>query len=308
MKELKPNVGLSRLCWLFGVTRQAYYQSFYREGFIQIEEELIIKEVITIREKHPRMGTRKLYLTLESFLFEHQIKIGRDGFFNLLSQYHLLIRTRKRTVRTTQSHHWLKKYPNLIKDFAPTAPDQLYVSDITYWRIDTGFVYISLITDAYSHKIVGYNLAQTLEAVECLYALKMALLSIKKGIGLIHHSDRGVQYCSTKYVNLLEKYSIEISMTQDSDPRENAIAERVNGIIKGEYLECYSVANFAQAEELLNAVVKLYNKERPHMSIGNLFPEKVHNMEIEKGEKKWKNYYQKKMDLNQNVIDLEGEK
>ncbi|MFV7237016.1 IS3 family transposase [Flavobacterium sp. ZB4R12] len=302
MKELRPNVGLSRLCWLFGITRQAYYQSFHREEFVEIEEELVLKEVITIRKNHPRIGTRKLYIMLEGFMLEHQIKIGRDALFDLLSEHQLLIRQRKRKVTTTQSHHWLKKYPNLIRDFIPTAPNQLYVSDITYWRIEIGFVYISFITDAYSHKIVGHNLAETLDAIESVSALRMALLCINKGIELIHHSDRGVQYCSGKYVTLLEKYNINISMTENGDPLENAIAERVNGILKGEYLECYIIDNFEQARELLDAVVKLYNEERPHMSIGNLTPEKVHTNELEKGEKKWKNYYQKKLETN---LDLE---
>jgi putative transposase len=302
MKELRPNAGLSRLCWLFGITRQAYYQSFHREEFVEIEEELVLKEVITIRKKHPRIGTRKLYVMLEGFMLEHQIKIGRDALFDLLSEHQLLIRRRKRKVTTTQSHHWLKKYPNLIRGFIPTTPNQVYVSDITYWRIEIGFVYISFITDAYSHKIVGHNLAETLDAIESVSALRMALSCINKGIELIHHSDRGVQYCSGKYVTLLEQYNINISMTENGDPRENAIAERVNGILKGEYLECYVIDNFEQARELLDAAVKLYNEERPHMSIGNLAPEKVHTNELEKGEKKWKNYYKKKLETD---LDLE---
>ena len=299
MKERQPKVGLSRVCWLFGLTRQAYYQSLHIAEFVEIEQELVIKEVIRIRKSHPRIGTRKLYIMKEGFMLEHQIKIGRDSLFDLLAQHHLLVRVRKRKVSTTQSHHWLKKYPNLIKNFVPTAPNQLYVNDITYWRIEIGFVYISFITDAYSHKIVGYYLSETLEAKASICALKMALSGIEKGIGLIHHSDRGFQYCSEKYVAILEDYQIQISMTENGDPLENAVAERVNGILKGEYLENYVVENFQQANELLEAVVKLYNQERPHMSIGNIVPEKVHSMELEKGEKKWKNYYQKKEVVNE---------
>lgn len=299
MKERYPKISLGRLCWLFGLTRQAYYQSFYAAEFVEIEQELVIKEVIKIRKNHPRIGTRKLYIMMEQFMMEHQIKMGRDALFDLLSQHQLLIRIRKRKVSTTQSHHWLKKYPNLIREFVPTAPNQLAVSDITYWRIATGFVYISFVTDAYSRKVIGHNLSETLEAKGSILALKMALLSVPKGINMIHHSDRGVQYCSEKYVDILNDYQIKISMTENGDPLENAIAERVNGILKGEYLENYSVDNFEQAKELLDAVVKLYNQERPHMSIGNKVPEKVHNNELEKGERKWKNYYQKKEFVNE---------
>jgi len=299
MKMRKPKVGLSKLCWLFGVSRQAYYQSFYREEFVAIEQEMVIKEVLKIRKNHPRMGTRKLYIMMESYMLQHQIKIGRDALFDLLSEHQLLVRRRKRKIITTQSHHWLKKYPNLIENFTPTAPNQLYVSDITYWKIENDDLYISFITDAYSHKIVGYNLAENMEAVESVKALKMALMNIKKENNLIHHSDRGSQYCSGKYVNLLKDYNVEISMTQTGDPLDNAVAERVNGILKGEYLESYTVSNFKQAKELLDAVVKLYNEERPHMSIGNLVPEKVHNQELMKGSRKWKNYYQKKEFVNE---------
>lgn len=289
----QPKIGLSKLCWLFGVTRQAYYQSFYRAEFQEIEQALVLKEVISIRNNHPRIGTRKLYIMLESFLLEHQIKMGRDALFDLLSLHTLLIRRRKRVIRTTQSNHWMRKYPNLIRAFIPTAPNQLWVSDITYWKTGFGVLYISLITDAFSHKIIGYNLAQSLEAIESLNALKMALKQDILSQNLIHHSDRGSQYCSYKYVNLLNSYDVQISMTESGDPLENAVAERVNGILKEEYLEYYKVRTFKQAKELFDKVVVLYNEHRPHMSIGNQTPNKVHLGEVEKGERKWKTYYRK---------------
>jgi transposase InsO family protein len=299
MKLRQPKIGLSRLCRLFGITRQAYYQSFYREEFVGIEQELVLKEVVSIRKNHPRIGTRKLYVMLEQFMLEHQIKMGRDALFDLLSLHGLLIRKRRRKITTTQSNHWLKKYPNLIREFVPIAPNQLWVSDITYWKTKAGLFYISLITDVYSHKIVGYNLAETLEAVESLQALQMALSENKNVQNLIHHSDRGSQYCSFKYVNLLQDYNIRISMTENGDPLENAVAERVNGILKEEYLDCYGVENMLEAKVLLEQVVKLYNQERPHMSIGNLAPQKVHDGSLGKGEIKWKNYYRKKELVNQ---------
>ena len=186
-----------------------------------------------------------------------------------------------------------EKYPNLIRGLIPTVSNQLWVSDITYWKTKAGIYYISLITDVFSHKIVGYNLADSMEAVESLMALKMALKENKSIQNLIHHSDRGSQYCSFKYVNLLQDYNIQISMTESGDPLENAVAERENGILKEEYLEYYEIDNLNNAKELLESVVNLYNNERPHMSIGNLTPYKVHSGEIQKGNQKWKNYYSK---------------
>lgn len=298
MKERRPNLGISKICRLFGITRQAYYQSFYRDEFVGIEEELVLKEVISIRKNHPRIGTRKLYIMMEQFMMEHQIKIGRDALFDLLSLHNLLIRKRRRKIITTQSNHWMKKHPNLIKGFVPNAPNQLWASDITFWKTMIGPFYISLITDIYSHKIVGYNLAENMEAIESLKALEMAINDNKEIYNLIHHSDRGSQYCSHKYVNLLQDFDIKISMTETGDPLDNAVAERINGILKNEYLECYSVSSFYEAKELLEQVIKLYNMERPHMSIGNLTPQKVHTKELVKGEKKWKNYYRKKLETN----------
>lgn len=177
-----------------------------------------------------------------------------------------------------------------------TAINQLWVSDITYWKIKDEYVYISFITDAFSRKIVGYNVAPTLEAVESIASLRMAFsaLGAESHSQLVHHSDRGVQYCSAQYVKLLQDYNVQISMTENGDPLENAIAERINGIIKEEYLNVYEVENIHQAKQLLKDVVALYNNERPHMSIGNLTPNEIHqsNNQIIP-EKLWKNYYRK---------------
>lgn len=243
------------------------------------------------------MGGRKLYDLLEDFMLNHQIKMGRDAFFDLLAANRLLVRRRKRKIHTTNSFHWLRKYPNLIKDFIPIKANQLWVSDITYWKIETGFLYISFITDAFSHKIVGYQVAETLEAVESVKALKEALKDLTSPVeSLIHHSDRGIQYCSSEYVKLLQDKGIKISMTENGDPLENAIAERVNGIIKGEYLECYQINNLTEAKTLLDQVIQLYNEERPHMSIGSMKPSHVH-LTNQKTEKLWKNYYSKNRTL-----------
>jgi putative transposase len=290
-------VGLSRVCRLFGITRQAYYQNSWEAESFQTADLLIVKEVQKIREDHKVMGTRKFYEQLQSFMISHGIKIGRDALFDLLAANHLLIKRRKRRIQTTYSNHWLRKYPNLIKDFVPSAINQLWVSDITYWKIQTGeYLYISLITDAYSRKIVGYNVAETMEAIQSIAALQMAFATlggVARPMQLIHHSDRGIQYCCNKYVKLLQDNSIKISMTENGDPLENAIAERVNGIIKEEYLNFYKTTSLEQAKKQLIKAINLYNNDRPHMSIGNQTPNKAHQINKTNHQRLWKNYYKK---------------
>lgn len=297
MKSNFSHIGLAKLCGWFGITRQAYYQNNWEGVSTTLEEELIIQQVKSIRKNHRRIGTRKLFEMMQPFLLEHSIKMGRDALFTLLSANHLLVRKRKRRIQTTNSYHWLRKYPNLIRNFVPTAPNQLWVSDITYWKINTAeYLYISFITDAYSHQIVGYHVAETLETIESIQALQMALsaLGAESHLQLTHHSDRGIQYCSAAYVKLLQDNSIKISMTENGDPLENAVAERINGIIKDEYLETYDIDNIKDAKQLLKDVVGLYNNVRPHMSIGNLTPNHIHHSKtIIKTEKLWKNYYRK---------------
>ncbi len=297
MKANFSHIGLAKLCGWFGLTRQAYYQNGWKGIDISIEEEILLSEVSTIREVHKRMGTRKLYDKLSAFMIDHQIKMGRDALFDLLSSNHMLVRKRTRRIQTTQSHHWLRKYKNLIRGFVPTGSNQLWVSDITYWKINGIYVYISFITDAFSRKVVGYHVALTLETVETIKALKMALseliLEPNTLLNLIHHSDRGVQYCCKEYVKLLYDNHIQISMTESGDPLENAIAERLNGILKDEYLNESSVKSIYEARLLLAKSVRLYNEDRPHMSIGNHYPSQVHQQSL-KTDRLWKNYYKKK--------------
>ncbi len=303
MRNTFTHIGLSKLCGWFGITSQAYYNHCWKAFEVVSEHHIIIDRVKEIRENHPRLGTRKLFDMLQPFFKEHQVKMGRDSLFNLLYINRLLVRKRKRKISTTNSYHRFRKYPNLIREFIPTAINQLWVSDITYWKIGEKHVYISFITDVYSHKIVGYYVAQTLETIESLQALKMALNGLgTEPTNLIHHSDRGIQYCSNSYVKLLQDYNVKISMTENGDPLENAVAERINGIIKEEYLHNYQVNNLKEAKELLKAVVDLYNNERPHMSISNLTPNQVHqSTEKLKLNKLWKNYYKK----NSNIVKQE---
>jgi transposase InsO family protein len=233
MKDNFKGISIADLCSWFGVTRQAYYQSKNRILQVLIEQEILLDKIGDIRKDHKRYGGRKLFFKLEVFMSERGIKMGKVAFFDLLRDHNLLIKQRQRYHITTNSKHWMKKYPNLIKDVEPLSPNHIWVSDITYWKTKAGHYYISFITDAYSRKIVGYRVADTMEAVESVTALKMAIKTLNsEATGLTHHSDRGSQYCSSAYVKKLKKRGIEISMTENGDPLENAIAERVNGIKK----------------------------------------------------------------------------
>ena len=238
------------------------------------------------------MGAKKLLIYIKPKLSALGISIGRDAFIDLLYRNAMLVRRIRNKRKTTFSNHWMRKHPNLIKDFTPTAPNQLWVSDITYLDIKRKVVYLSLITDAYSHKIVGWNVASTLHASSPLKALKMALdtLPTQKQYKLIHHSDRGSQYCCARYVKLLNKNNIMISMTESGDPRENAVAERINGILKNEWLNDSSIPTMAATSRFMSKIVGLYNNERPHQSISYMTPQVVHTTGI-KTERKWKNYY-----------------
>ncbi len=253
------------------------------------------------------MGGRKLYLKLQPFMEVDSIHLGRDGLFALLATHHLLIRKRKRKIQTTLSHHRFRKYANLIKDFKPTGTNQLWVSDITYWQRDDKNYYITFITDTYSHKIVDYHVGESLATMESVQALRLAIRSLQSlscQPCLIHHSDRGIQYCRSEYVKLLEKYKIKISMTTNGDPLENAVAERVNGIIKNEYLYHYQVNCLEEARQVLEKVINLYNNHRPHMSIGNYTPAQLHDAVVSFETKKlWKNYYQEKLALVNSLQD-----
>ena len=241
----------------------------------------------------PRLGGRKLLYKIQDRL-PQELLLGRDLFFDFLREYGLLVRKKRYRARTTFSNHWLRKYPNLIKDFIPKAPHQLWVSDITYVETDEGFVYLFLITDAYSRKIIGWSISDTLEATNAVTALCMALSQLPAGIkNVFHHSDRGVQYCCDKYVKLLQKNHFQISMTENGDPLENAIAERVNGILKTEWLYDIKIKTKEKAKEEVFRIISIYNNNRPHCSIDMFTPEQAH---CQSGilKKHWKNYWKSK--------------
>ena len=238
----------------------------------------------------PKIGGRKLLELIQPRL-PTELSIGRDSFFDFLRRHGLLVGKRRRRVKTTYSNHWLRKYPNLIKEFVPLSANQLWVSDITYIDTAVGFVYLNLITDAYSRKIVGWSVGETLEAKYTVEALRMALKQLPKATeSLIHHSDRGVQYCCTDYVKVLNKNHVQISMTENGDPRENAIAERVNGIIKDEWLDQIKLKSIEDAIKELKRIVQIYNTCRPHASLDMKTPEHAHKQSGE-FKKRWKTYY-----------------
>ena len=289
MKQDFPKIGIAVLCRLFGKTRHAYYDSLWRKESSLVKEDIILQEVINIRKDLPRLGTRKLHYVIQNKLISHQISFGRDYLFDLLSEHKLLIRQRKRKAITTDSRHWMRKYSNLVKGLAITRPEQVWVSDITYIRLTNQWGYLSLITDAYSRKIMGYSFRQDLAAEGCIEALKMALNNRLYNESIIHHSDRGSQYCSHNYVDLLLKNNIGISMTENGDPYENALAERINGIIKTEFNLYSSTLGFDQTGYQVSKSIKSYNELRPHASCDYLTPNQAH-LKSEKLNKRWKNY------------------
>ena len=279
MKKHYRSIGVERLCRLFGKTRQAYYKLGSDRVYRSLAQTMILKLVGEIRKDQPRIGTRKLHYMLEGTLRQHGIEIGRDKFFDLLGQHGLLVRRRKRRkLYTTNSNHPFYKYPNLIKGLQPVCAGALWVSDITYIRMINNFCYLSLVTDAYSRKIVGYCLYPTLGKEGPLGALNMALRQRKDKQLLIHHSDRGIQYCCKEYIGIQDVHKISISMTENGDPYENAMAERVNGILKDEFGLGKTFNNFEQAQAAVTSAIAIYNKQRPHASCGYLTPEQAHKL------------------------------
>ncbi|KAA6332012.1 hypothetical protein EZS27_019433 [termite gut metagenome] len=218
----------------------------------------------------PRIGGAKLHYLMN----QEGYRISRKTLFSILRTNSLLVRKRKKHAVTTDSRHWMKKYPNLINGFDFESPNLLWVSDITYIKVKGEFAYLSLITDAYSHKIVGYCLYHTLESEGTIMALQMAIEATpeNKRIGLIHHSDRGSQYCCNDYVKLLKNNHIRISMTENGDPYENALAERMNGILKAEWLDMEEYTDFLQAQERISQIINIYNQVRPHANCNMLTP------------------------------------
>ncbi len=279
---------------MFGKTRHALYDHLWRQEADTIKGDIVLQLVYKIREGLPRVGTRKLLFLLEPQLQSHRMSIGRDALFDLLSVHKLLIRQRKRKVVTTNSNHWMRKYSNLVAKLVISRPEQVWVSDITYIRMHNQWGYLSMVTDTYSRKIMGYSFRSDMLAEGCVDALKMALQNRQyKGYELIHHSDRGSQYCSKEYTDLLNDNNIAISMTENGDPYENALAERMNGIIKNEFNLYSSNQGFDDTYASIKKSIEAYNTARPHSSCDYLTPLQAHQQEAVLA-KRWKKYNRKK--------------
>ncbi|MBX0332763.1 IS3 family transposase [Pontibacter sp. HSC-14F20] len=283
----KEQISLSVACRLLGFSRQAYYQ---RQARV-LEQKQIADQLVElaeqIRMQMPRLGTRKLY-----HLLQEQLQVGRDKLFTILRERGLLIKPRKSYHKTTDSKHWMKKHRNLVEGLKIERPEQVWAADITYIPTREGHSYLSLVTDAYSKKIMGYHLSEDLRAEGPLQALRMAVGKRKYGFHLIHHSDRGLPYCAAEYQQLLEKAQIRPSMTEKYDPYQNAVAERVNGILKDEFALERGFAHHLEAVAVIRESVGIYNRLRPHLSCHFLTPEQMHaqqELEVKQWKKKTSN-------------------
>ena len=273
-----------------GYSPQAYHKK-QKKNVVQLSNEhLILQQIDAFRKYQPRCGGRKLFIMLQPFFTQHNITMGRDNFFALLARNRLLVRKRNRNVYTTNSKHHFYRYPNLVKDFTPLKAHELWVADITYIPLKNRFAYLFLITDAYSRKIVGFHVSDDMKVSSATLALKKALAQKPPETIVIHHSDRGIQYCSTAYVQLLQQHHAHISMTQNGDPYENAIAERVNGILKTELVSKY-YDNIDLAAMHIARCITIYNYRRRHSSLNWQIPDDVHKQQGPQI-RRWKNYYQ----------------
>jgi putative transposase len=262
-----------------GMSRQAFYQARARSAQRDERAQAVVQLVQQQRMRQPRLGTRKLHYLLREPLAQAGHALGRDALFDVLRNARLLVPPRRAYHKTTDSHHRFRRHPNLLKagpqQVCATGSEQLWVADITYLPTAGRFAYLSLVTDAYSRKIVGWHVHESLQTEEVAQALKMALRSRQTHQPLVHHSDRGIQYCSTYYQELHRRHGIQCSMTDGYDCYQNALAERVNGILKTELL-LQRLADVQQARRMVAESVQIYNEERPHLSLKMQTPSAVH--------------------------------
>ena len=279
MRTTFTQIGVGPLCELFGKTRHAYYDKLWHQKRRYSDHEIVMELLLQLKREASGLGTPTIYKLLKQPLKAHGIKMGRIALHNFRLKHGLVCKPKKKFVRTTDSFHHYRKYPNLIKGLNVDQADQLWVSDITYIRIESDFQFLSLITDVYSRKIVGYHLHPSLATEGPLQALHMALGALDcLPDGLIHHSDRGTQYCCSQYVQVLQSYKISISMTEKGDPYENSVAERINGILKSIFDLERTFEDQLQACEAIQKAITFYNTVRPHTSVEDLTPEKAHTL------------------------------
>ncbi|NQV77270.1 MAG: IS3 family transposase [Lutibacter sp.] len=278
VNKTKGFTSISSVCKCFNLERDAFYKYNRRINQRHLIEHQIIDIVKKRRKSLPREGVRKLMKSLNQDFENQQLKVGRDTLFNILREHRMLTLRKKYSARTTNSYHRFYKYNNIIKELEVNRPNQVWVSDITYIRTIKGFCYLALITDMYSRKIVGYDLSDSLELKGCVRALNKAIYQAKSIKGLIHHSDRGIQYCSNVYTQILKRKKIDISMTEENHCYENAMAERVNGILKDEFYLDQTFMNVAHAKRAAKNAIKLYNEIRLHLSLDFKTPNMVYKL------------------------------
>jgi len=260
------------------MTRQNYYARRKHRERRQVDSDLVAQLVLAERREQPRLGTRKLHFLVKDRLEEAGVKVGWDRLFEVLRERELLVEFRPAEFpHTTNSYHCLPVFTNQIKDLEVKKPNEVWVVDLTYLRTAEGFLYLALLTDKMSRKIVGYHCGDTLEAEGCLQALDMALADLPKGVNPIHHSDKGTQYCCHAYVNRLQARGLSISMTESNHCAENALAERMNGILKSEYSLGCEFQNKISARRTVDQAVHLYNTRRPHTALDYRMPADVHS-------------------------------
>jgi putative transposase len=266
-----------------GISRQAYYQGRRRHVQRGERTQAVVQLVRQQRMRQPRLGVRKLHHMLREALLSQGIALGRDALFDVLRHHRLLVPNRRAYHKTTDSHHRFKRHPNLLKagpqQVRACGSEQVWVADITYLPTAGKFAYLSLVTDAYSRKIVGWHVHESLQTEQVAQAMKMALRQRQTRQRLVHHSDRGIQYCSAYYQGLHERHGITCSMTDGYDCYQNALAERVNGILKGELL-LQRPADLAQARRMVEQSIYIYNHERPHSSLKMQTPDAVHRASL----------------------------
>jgi transposase InsO family protein len=272
-------VSITAVCRQLGYSKQSYYKAVHNRQIKTCYNAIAKQKVLSIRNSMPRLGARKLYYLLKEAFVQEGIRLGRDRLFDVLREERLLIVKKKRYSKTTDSKHWMHKYPNLVKGMDVCRPEQLWVADITYVALKDRFCYLHLITDAYSKKIMGYSLSNDLAASSTVKALYQALGNRTNTKALMHHSDRGLQYCSAPYTKTLLENNLIISMTENGDPYENAIAERVNGILKEEFSLGEKLQNILEAEQLCKQGIHVYNELRPHLSCQMKTPKEMHSQQ-----------------------------
>ena len=275
MFKIHYKESISSTCELLGVSRQVYYRAIRSKQKRQSIAKQVTELVQRVRMDQPCIGTRKLYHILKEPL--QKLSVGRDRLFSILKANHMLIKPKRSYHITTNSHHRFRKHKNLIEGLNIVRPEQVWVADITYVGNRSNPMYLSLITDVYSKMIVGYYLSNTLAVESSIKALKQATRNRKyPKQTLIHHSDRGLQYCSNQYQKILDRNDIRCSMTESYDPYQNAVAERINGILKQEFLINTDTISIKMMKTIVKQSVDVYNTKRPHLSCQMLTPIQMH--------------------------------